>query len=91
MGELEDYKKCVIKRDLTKITLNIFQPDIINNMTQGFNKDVKSLMTFNTLDIPHTVIVSNQETDTKIPYNLQKRYISGVGSLLYLVKHSQPK
>ena len=34
-------------------------------MTQGFNEDVKSLMTFNTLDTLYKVIVRNQETDTK--------------------------
>ena len=33
----------------------------------------------------------NQETDAKTSYNIQKRYRSGVGSLLYLVKHLQPK
>ena len=30
-------------------------------------------MTLNTPDIPHKGIVHNQETDTKIAYNLQKR------------------
>ena len=49
---------------------------------------MKSLMTFNTPATPHKVFVRNQETDTKISYNLQKRCRSGVGSLLYLVKHS---
>ena len=37
-----------------------------------------------TLDIParpHNEIVQNQYTDTKIPYNLQKRYRSSKGSL----------
>ena len=52
MGELEDFIGCMIKRDLTKTNLNIYQLDIINRMTQGFNKYVKSLMTFNTLDTP---------------------------------------
>ena len=36
MSELEDFMICRIKRDLTKITLKISQPDIINKMTQGF-------------------------------------------------------
>ena len=48
MGELEDFIGCMIKRDLTKMTLNISQPDPINKMIQGFNRDMKSLMTFNT-------------------------------------------
>ena len=34
MGELEDFAIFTIKRDLTNMTLNISQPDIINKMTQ---------------------------------------------------------
>ena len=47
MGELEDFVECTIKSDLTKTTLKISQPHLINKITQGFNKDVKSLMKFN--------------------------------------------
>ena len=46
-------------------------------------------MTFNTPDTPHEFIVCNQEIDTKISYDIQNRYRSVVGSLLYLVKHSR--
>ena len=72
MGELEEFLGCTIKRDLTKMPLNISITDLITKMTQGFNKDVKSLMTFNTLSTPHKRIVRNQETNTKISYNLHK-------------------
>ena len=41
MGELEDFVGCTINRDLTKLTLNISQQDIINNTTQGFIEDMK--------------------------------------------------
>ena len=60
IGELEEFVGCKIKRDLTKMTLNIFQPDIITKMTQGFNKDVKSLITFNITDTPHKGVVRNK-------------------------------
>ena len=66
MGELEDFVGCTIKRDLINMTLKISQPDIINKMTQGFARYLKSLMTFNTPAIPHKGIVGNQETDTKV-------------------------
>ena len=66
MGGLEDFVGCTIKRDLTKMTLNIFQPGIINKINQGFNEDVKSLVTFDTPDTPHKGIVRNQETYTEI-------------------------
>ena len=54
------------------MNLNISQPDIIKKMTQGFNKDVKLIMTFNTPDTPHQGIVCNQEKYTNISDNLRK-------------------
>ena len=51
-------------------------------MTQGFNKDMKSLMTFNTPATLHKGIVNNQDTDTKISYDIHKRHSSGIGYLL---------
>ena len=72
------------------MNLKISQPDLINNMTQGFNEDRKSLMTFNTPSKPHKGIVCSQESDKTKSYNLQKRYRIGVGSILYLFKHPQP-
>ena len=60
MGELENAIGCMIKCDLTKMTLNIYQPDLITNTTQGFNEDVKSLMTFNNSSKPQKWIVGNQ-------------------------------
>ena len=59
MGELEEFIGCAIKHDLTNMTLNIYQLDIINNTNQGFNGDVKSRMTFNTPATPHKGIVRN--------------------------------
>ena len=91
MGELEDFVGCTINWDLTKMTLNIYQSDLTTKVTQVFNKDVKSLMTFNTPDIPHKGIVRNQETDKTISYDIQKRCRSGVVLLLYLVKQSRPE
>ena len=66
MGELEDFVGCTVNCDLTKIILKISQPDLITNLTQGFNKDMKSLITFNTPDIPHKGIFRHQEIDAKI-------------------------
>ena len=45
MGELEDILGYAIKLDLTNMTLNISQLHFINKINQGFNRDVKSLMT----------------------------------------------
>ena len=48
MCELEKLIGCTLNCDLTSTTLNIYQPDPFKNTTQGFKKDVKSLMTINT-------------------------------------------
>ena len=66
MGELEEFIGFTIKRDLTNMTPKISQPDLIKNMIQVFDKDVKSLMTFNTPATPHKGILLNKETNTKI-------------------------
>ena len=60
-------------------------------MNQVFNNYVKSLMTLNTPDNLQKGIEHNQETYMKTSKNIKKRYRSGVGSLIYLVKHSRPK
>ena len=91
MGELEDFIGCTINHDLTKTNHNIYQPYLSTNMNQVFNGEVESLMTFTTPATLHKGIVCNKETDTKIPYNLQKRYRNGVGFLQYLVKQSRLK
>ena len=54
MSELEEFVGCMIKRDLAKTTLKTYQQDIITKITQGFNKDVKSLINYNTEATPHT-------------------------------------
>ena len=61
----------MIKLELTKMNLKIYQPDLINKMTQGFNKHVKSLMNFNTPATPHKGILRKQEKVTKY----QTKYI----------------
>ena len=59
MDELEDLIVCTIKLDLTKMTINIYKPNLMIKMTQGFNEDMKSVMTLNNLDTPQKGIVRN--------------------------------
>ena len=73
------------------MTRNIYQPDLIDNIPKRFQEDANSLRTFNTPYTQYKGIVRNQETYTKLPCNLQKRYRSNVGFLLYLVKHERPE
>ena len=60
MGDLEDFVVCTIKCDLTKTTLKIYQPYLINKTTQVFKKYMKSLTTFNKPDTLNKGIVCNK-------------------------------
>ena len=53
MGELEKFVRCMIKCEITKIPLKIYQQHLIIKTTQVLNEEVKSLMIFNTPDTPH--------------------------------------
>ena len=59
MCELEGFTGCTIKRDHTNITLKIYQPYLINKMTQVFNEYVKSLITCNTPATQHKGVLRN--------------------------------
>ena len=62
----------MIRRDLTKMTLDIYETDIITKITQRFNEDVKSHMTYNAPDTPHKGILHNQETDKNIIHSIEE-------------------
>ena len=60
MGKVKDFVGFTIKCDLTKMALNIYQPHLINNFNQGFNKYAISLMTLNNKSTPYKGVVRNQ-------------------------------
>ena len=91
MGELEYFVGFKIKCDLTNMTLNISQTHLITQMTQGFNRNIKSLMTLNAIATSHKGFLGNRKTYTKRLKNIQKQYRSSIVSLLYLVKNLQPE
>ena len=40
MDEIETFVGCIIKRELTNMNLNIYQPYLINKMNQWLNEDL---------------------------------------------------
>ena len=60
--------------------------DLIAKMTQYFNYYVKNMNIYANTK-PQKGSVQKQETRTKIPNKLNKRYHIAIGSLLYLMKH----
>ena len=81
----------MIKHDLTKMDIKIYHPHIITKITQGFKEDIKLLMTFNTPTALYERIFHKQKNIIYLSNNLQKRYQSGIGSLIYPIKLSRPE
>ena len=86
LGELEEYIGCEVTK--TDAGYDLSQKDIIKKLEVNFGSDVKSMMKYNS---PMTGrVVRPDEEAPKLPDGKQSRYRSGVGMLLYLVKHSRP-
>ena len=88
--ELSDYLSCEIRfnKDRTKAWLG--QPHLIKNLEAKFGEMVSGLTTYKTPGTPNQGIVQPTEEQHKISPEDQSIYRSGVGMLLYLVKHSRP-
>jgi hypothetical protein len=64
------------------------QPHLINNMEANFGDEVKNKRVYKTLGTERFKIVRPVNDEDIIEPNLQTRYRSGVGMLLYLIRYS---
>ena len=87
-GELDDYLSCETSFSCDKTRGWIHQPHLIKKIEKKFGSMVKNLQTYKTPGTPGGSIL--RTTEMKITPEQQKIYRSGVGMLLYLVKHSRP-
>ena len=85
---LDDYLSCEIKLDRQHNQAWIHQPHLLKKLRDKFGEIVNNLPTYVTPGTPHHVIV--RKTDAKIGPKDQVVYRSGVGMLLFLIKHSRP-
>jgi len=88
--ELTDYLSCEIRFDKTKRKAWLGQPHLIKRMEKKFGAMVQSRQTYRTPGTPGLGIIRPKEGETTISEEEQTLYRSGVGMLLYLVKHSRP-
>jgi hypothetical protein len=87
---LTDYLSCNIEfRDGGKKAW-LGQPHLIKNLKNSFGEMVKGLQKYLTPGTPGQGMIRPQEDVEKVPDEDHKAYRSGVGMLLYLVKHSRP-
>ena len=88
MGKVEEYVGCKI--EIKNKNVLISQPDLIKKLEKNFGEFVHGLAKYNTPGPPGEGIVRPGDTDPLITDEEQKIFRSGVGSLLYLMKHSRP-
>ena len=86
--ELDDYLSCEIKINREKKKAWIHQPHLIKKLRDKFWDVVNDMPNYATPGTPHQVII--RKTEAKITPEEQVVYRSGVGMLLFLVKHSRP-
>ena len=89
-GDLKDYLSCeiVLSNDRKKAWLG--QPHLISNLEKRFGEEVSKSYAYLTPGTPGLHQVRETDKSLMLPLDKQERYRSGVGMLLYLVKHSRP-
>jgi hypothetical protein len=91
LGKLENFIGCkLIENEAKENTIWIHQPKLFKHLEQTFGSLIKDIRQYKTPAAPGTTIMRPQPGDLLISSEQQKLYRSGVGMLLYLVKHSRP-
>ena len=88
MEGLKDYLSCKIKISEDKKHAWLGQPHLIKNLKSKFEKLVNEVRSHKTPGTPKFLIIRHTEDIEKILIEGQRTYRSGIGMLLYLVKHS---
>jgi histone deacetylase 1/2 len=87
-----DYLSCEIRFDKTKSKAWLGQPHLLNKLESKFREMVKSSQVYRTPGTPSYGVIRPKVDlgDAIVSEEEQTQYRSGVGMLLYLVKHSRP-
>ena len=85
-----DYLSCKIEYSKKRDKLWIGQPHLMKKLIHKFGPMVEKMVSFKTPGTPHQCVKRPEPGDTEMSKEEQKIYRSGVGTLLYLVKHSRP-
>jgi hypothetical protein len=87
-SSLKDYLSCWVIEDLESQSILILQPHLINNLEAKFGQEVCNKRVYKTPGTLRFKIVCLATDDDVIDADLQGRYQSAVGMLLYLTKYS---
>jgi hypothetical protein len=91
LGPLKNFVGCHLIRSADNKTIYIHQPKLLKHLEESFGQFCeKGNRYFLTPAAPKTVIVRPEKDMPLLSVTNQTQYRSGVGMLLYLVKHSRP-
>ena len=92
VGDLKEYVGCTTHFENGKggKVCYLTQPDIIKKMVKKFGNEFSKMGSYKIPSGPGYIAVRPKEDNVKLTGELQKKFRSGVGTLLYLVKHSRP-
>ena len=88
--ELTDYLSCEIRKNSRGDMAWLGQPHMIKKIENAFGEEVTRLPKYKTPGTPGYTIVKTENEDEMIEEEKQSRYRTGVGMLMYLIKHSRP-
>ena len=88
--DLKDYLSCEIRVSDDKKKAWMGQPHMIKKIAKTFEEEVDKRQRYKTAGTPGLGLVKVKEEEHKIDKERQSRYRTGVGMLLFLIKHSRP-
>jgi hypothetical protein len=91
LGEIKNFVCCRLVHSTDGKSIHIFQPKLINNLEDSFSQYINTNRKFQTPGAPKTVVMRLEKGHDMLSPKDQTKYHSGVGMLLYLVKHSRPE
>jgi hypothetical protein len=89
-NELKDYLSCEIVVDKERKKAWIGQPHMVKKVIKTFEEEFRGMQVYQTPGTPGFQIVSPKDGDEVLDDEFQKRYRTGVGMLMYCIKHSRP-
>jgi hypothetical protein len=90
LGPIDEYIGCTVK-EIDKQSRLLIQPDMIKKIRNTFGDEVEDMRKVDTPMGPgYSVERPKEGIDQLIDKSGQSKFRSGVGMLLYLVKHSRP-
>ena len=88
-NDLKDYLSCEILFDKSRTRAWLGQPHLIKKLRTLFADKISHLQNYATPGTPGQTISRPKEGDPVLDEDMSASYRSGVGMLLYLLKHSR--